>query len=210
MFRTGCISAVIAGIALSALAVVPASAATFSYLLADHPDRAIKARDYGIRLDSLSPDHFFSFDTNDTKLHVDTVASSAFINGTVRENGSGTDTWFLAYNLSSALTVDDPAKGTFTADGGFGTLTNLNTLEVINLVGKSNGTAEFLFLDDGHRLPTSDGLVGRGWLQGMPSPNDFLFTATTVVPLPAGIALLASALGAFGLVGWRRKKAIGV
>lgn len=199
------------GAALSLLASLPASAVTVRYELNDHPDRAKKAYDYGIRLDSEGK--FFSFNGPDQViLSIDTGATpTASIFGNVIENGTS-DVWELSYTFTNGVTLDpdgDTSDGEFTANDGVGTLRNLTNVAaaVINLTGKSNGVAEFLFLDDNHRLAGHSGfssLVGRGWLDAS-GTNDFLFTAT-VVPLPAALPLLAGGLGVLGLAGWRRRK----
>ena len=75
-------------------------------------------------------------------------------------------------------------------------------LGVISLEGKSDGNSVFTFANDGDRLPTSDGWVGRGWLNES-GTNDFLVTAT-LIPVPAAVWLFGSALGALGV--WRRRK----
>ena len=76
------------------------------------------------------------------------------------------------------------------------------------LGAKSNGTATFLWLPDGHRLPGDDtSLVGRGWvdpLSGFSGANDFLFTGV-VVPEPGAFALLGIGLIGLGAIRRRRK-----
>lgn len=176
-----------------------ASASIYTYILDDHPDGNQQANyDYGLRLDSQNPDLYYTFQLGNARLTYDDIALTASITGTVNQSTpvdqtSGVDT-LIDYTLSGIV---DFGNGFFTATDGSGDVGGLT------LTGKQNGAGlAFLFLNDGHRLPGTTGISGRGWLQGA-GTNDFLFTASAV-PVPAAIWLFGTAL--IGLVGFSKRR----
>ena len=200
---------------LAAMAM-SAQAATVSYILGDHEDGALydgvstsgPAGPYGLRYDDIDPPNgngpTFSVGDNlgglggVVKLTWDdaNLAGGATLSGTMYRNDTG-DTWTVSYALSGLV---DDGNGGWTATSGTGSMTD--GVDVVSLTGKQDGSGfAFIFADDGHRLPGSEGWVGRGWLEGG-GTDDWLVTAT-VVPLPAAVWLFGSALGALG---WLRRR----
>lgn len=178
-----------------------ASAAIYTYQLDDHPDGSQQANyDYGLRLDG--PGLFYTFQLGNAFLTYDDIALTASITGTVNQSTpvdqtSPVDTSIL-YTLSGIV---DAGGGFFTATGGSGNVGGLALTGKQAMSGPASGLA-FLFLNDGHRLPGSSGISGRGWID-YPGTNDFLFTASPV-PLPAAFWLFGSAL--IGLIGYNRRR----
>lgn len=201
-------------LALGALLIfmaLPALAAPVTYVFGDHPDAALFSNHdpYGVRVDSAPGAPTFSVGTNLSGLGGPVtltwdpadLAAGASISGTVERNGDGTF-WTTTYTLSGLAAA---GSGGFTATGGIGSLDEIGgALRSIAMSGEAN-TAGFVFEfdNDGWRLPTSDGWVGRGWLLPEGSTDDWLVTAT-IVPVPAAVWLFGSALG---LLGWMRRRA---
>jgi len=204
-------------LALLAALAMPVQAATVSYILGDHEDGALydgvstsgAAGPYGLRYDTIDPPNgngpTFSVGDNlggnggIVKLSWDdaNLAAGADLIGSMYRNDTG-DTWTVTYSLTGLV---DDGNGGWSATGGSGSMTD--GVDVVALTGKQDGSGyAFIFADDGHRLPTSDGWVGRGWLEGG-GTDDWLVTAT-VVPLPAAAWLFGSALLALG---WGRRRA---
>ena len=176
-----------------------ATAATYTYQLADHPDGSQQASyDYGLRLDG--PGLYYTFKNGNASLIYDDVNLTATITGNVNQSTpvdqtSPVDT-AISYSMSG---IADAGGGFFTSTGGSG------SVGATALTGKqaTSGLA-FLFLDDGHRLPGPTGISGRGWIN-YSGTNDFLFTATLTsvdptppVPLPAAGWLLITGFAALG------------
>ncbi|MEO0668764.1 MAG: VPLPA-CTERM sorting domain-containing protein [Pseudomonadota bacterium] len=207
-----------AAAALVAIASTAAHATTFIYDLDDHPDGGESGSfDYGVRLDNVtSSPRFFTFDPtlgSSAQLTYDDVALSATLTGTVYEStGVGTvgNPYILNYRLDG---VTDLGGGFFeqrTVQSG-GTLTFGS--EIITLGTAASSGIFFKFANDGHRLPGSTGIAGRGWVKSGPGANDFLFTASNPVtiipdpvPLPAAGWMLLAGIGGIGLMRRRRKQ----
>ncbi|WP_299729993.1 VPLPA-CTERM sorting domain-containing protein [uncultured Tateyamaria sp.] len=197
--------------ATSLVGATIAQAATYTYNLADHPDGNQRGNfDYGIRLDGAQPSaRFFTFGNGSAaQLTYNDTTFEATLSGSVFES-TGVGTVGNAYTLSYTLSgLTDLGGGFFVQEtaNSSGTLT-LGT-EVISLGTSSNGSYYFKFANDGHRLGSSTGIAGRGWIASSPGSNDFLFTAslsdTSPVPLPAAGWLMIAALGGLGAM--RRRK----
>ncbi len=202
--------------ALITFVAIPALAAPVTFILGDHPDAALYQSDptspYGLRVDSAPPPGSgptFSVGTNLGGLgglmtltwDPANLAAGATITGTMERNDDGTF-WTTTYTMSGLAAA---GSGGFTATAGTGSVDEIGgALRTIALTGETNGSGiAFEFDNDGWRLPTSDGWVGRGWLLPPGSVDDWLVTAT-VVPVPAAAWLFGSALG---LLGWMRRRA---
>ncbi|MEM7081616.1 MAG: VPLPA-CTERM sorting domain-containing protein [Pseudomonadota bacterium] len=185
-------------------------AASMTFELGNHEDGALYdgvTNPYGLRLDDSGQTFtvgdnlpatftgaslFLTFDPDD-------LAAGAVLSGTIVDNANG-GAWVVNYTLSDLTAAPN---GGFIAQTGIGTLTEVGGTTVFDLIGKSNGTGAFIFDNDGHRLGTSDGWVGRGWVEGYGSANDFLVIATPV-PLPGAIWMMGAAV--IGLFGARRRR----
>ncbi len=206
--------ATVLGAILSAMCI-PAFAIPVTYLLGDHPDAALYQSDptspYGLRFDAAPPPGngpTFSVGTNlgglggPVTLMWDpaNLAGGATISGTIERNDDGSF-WTVTYILSGLVAAEN---GGFKATSGIGSVDEIGgALRSIAMNGEADGTGfVFEFDDDGHRLGTSSGWVGRGWLLPPDSTEDWLVTAQ-VIPVPAAAWLFGSALG---LLGWVRRR----
>lgn len=208
-------------IGLCGLTTTTADAATFNYRMLDHPDggasKSSPFASYGLRLDEYGSYWSFenggnvtmSIDDGDGVVGAGTMTISGMMRrsfGAIHTPSFG-DLWDISYSITG-LTVG--ANGTFVDTGGNGSGTISNSTLSYSLGSKANGAGQyFLFLADGHRVPGSSQLIGRGWVDGSddwPGANDLLFTVTPV-PLPAAAWLLIAGLGTLGYVGRRRKTA---
>ena len=182
------------------------SAHAVTYKLADHPDGVLSSPtvSYGLRLDQIggSPEER-TFSVQDLFLTWD-GGVTASISGTVKNNSSDE-----IFDVSHTFSGVSSQAGGFVATGGVLTLTpqagNTVGAPVAPINSAQNGSnLAFLLLDDGHRLDgDNSSFVGRGWLSGPGSANDWLVTAT-VVPVPAAVWLFGSGLA--GLFALRRRK----
>ena len=172
-----------------------ANSAPVVYVLGDHLDGALYKNDntipYGLRYDV--DDATFSAGANlgglggQTTLtfDADDLASGAVISGTMARNDDGTF-WTVSYTLTDLVAA---ANGGFKAEQGTGSMTESGgAARSFSLDGKQgNSGYAFIFDNDGHRLATNDGWVGRGWIMppaGAGGTNDFLVIANPV-PVPA-------------------------
>ncbi len=198
------------------------------FQLADHTHGDVAPGVYGLRLDNMINDggtsgivvlqmnHF-----NNSTLVVEEEAGSISIHiqgtlwGGQVEAGAFVDAQAYEMDFTYSANVVEVADGWtisgFRADNN-GTLTNVDTNEVMDLYGKANMQGlVFDFLSDGFRIPGDfHSFVGRGWLTGNSDGSmsndgaqDWLFTATQlIVPAPSSIAFL----GLGGLVATRRRR----
>jgi len=227
---TASIVAATAGAALAAPTVVQ------SFDLFDHPSGAVSPQAYGLRFDTF-PDGSgddpatFSFEdanTGASNVRLDVIedngVTSLQITGTIWGNSANNGTDYGVFDLSVIYNdVTVVADGwVFTAEETVGTITETAGTtaagqldgDSFTFMSKSNGSFSFALRDDGHRLSTSDGWVGRGWND--PNPDsfanntyDFLFTATPGGGFPPPIPLpTASAMGlaGLGLISVRRRR----
>jgi hypothetical protein len=207
-------------------AVMSASAGGLTvgqYLLDDHPGGGENPPPYGLRLDGIVAPGTASLSLGH---HGDTILTVTDDGGTLSINISGTlyggaldgmggyaSATSYAIDMDYVLGVSDEGNGWavngFTASNS-GTLTNLDTMAVIDLYGMNNPAGlVFAFLADGHRLDNDDDTwVGRGWITDQSDGTDphsgyrdWLFTATKV-PAPGTFALL----GLGGLCSSRRRR----
>ncbi|MBW4707587.1 VPLPA-CTERM sorting domain-containing protein [Roseobacter sp. YSTF-M11] len=204
-----------------------AMAATYKYKLLDHPERATKTHEYGLRVDAYSK--YFSFENGGHAiLTYNDETFEVSIKGQMRENAAGAGNfvspglWDVHYSISN---VYDLGGGFFqsrtdkgSADGGSGGngsgYIQYGDNAPLALGQKNAGSIYFELDDDGHRLADKTAIVGRGWVnpwfQGVQttSTNDFLFTAELIpTPLPAAGWLLLAGFGGLGVMKRRRKKA---
>lgn len=125
----------------------------------------------------------------------------AYIYGQMTEMNSG-DKYTINYEMRR---LQDFQDGQFAEVRGTGDGAVLGPSFSRSLGNAAMNGIYFSHLCDGHRLPNdTDTCVGRGWV-GKKDIQDFLFeaTRTSPIPVPAGVALLGSALVALGL--WRRR-----
>lgn len=188
---------------LSLFLSVGAAQAT-SYQLHDHPDGAMTAHSYGLRLDSEGMLFSMTGGGGGLYMHVNETDETALLTGTIFESHSdgsfGTTGWTVDYLLTD-LVID--ADGTFEAFNGMGTLTDGTT--TIQLDGKAEKDGSVFDFEIDHRLPSgSNTFTGAGWIMAE-NTNDFLVTAV-VVPLPATLCLMLGGLGLLGAAGVARRK----
>lgn len=180
-----------------------------TYQLFDHPDAAHTSptNPYGLRMDDLG--YYFSVNRGDASVFLNwDGGANATIWGTLYNNQ--TDKLWTVNQTISFITPDNvgPVTGFTTTDQTVAsTLTLTDDLNnVYSYVPKSNGTASFLMLDDGHRCGGHAGcgpIVARGWFQTLPGTpmvrgtNDWLVQARAV-PAPGMLMLLATGLIAIG------------
>jgi len=194
-----------AGLMLLTAAVQAAPSVGTKWRLLDHPDAALADPSipiqYGLRLDQLggaAEDRTFSTELDSVKLVLHwQEADKAVISGTLRRNGNRVgDVWTVTYTLTG---ITDTGNG-FTATNGSGTMTGPGSDSPITLTGyQKNGTGSaFDFLADGHRMPDSSTVVGRGWI--VPANTDDWLVTAVQVPVPATIGLLGVGLIGLGAV----------
>jgi hypothetical protein len=195
-----------------------ANSAAMTYVLGDHLDGELYKLDnsnpYGLRYDSAVPvgkGPTFSIGTNlgglggTTTVAFDAgdLAAGAILSGTLERNDDGTF-WTVNYTMTDLVAA---VNGGFKAEDGSGSVNEIGgALRSFALDGKQDDSGyAFIFDNDGHRLASSDGWVGRGWLEPstVSGTDDFLLTAT-VVPVPAAAWLFMSALGLLGAATRRR------
>ncbi len=192
------------------------SSATFAtsmtFTIGNHDDGAIydgTTNPYGLRLDdtgqtfTVGDNLLGAFAGASLVLNFDPtdLAAGAVLSGVIIDNATGSS-WDLVYMMSD---LSAASNGGFIAQSGAGMLTEQGGAGSFVLIGKSNGTGAFIFDNDGHRLDGNpgEGWVGRGWVEGSGSSNDFLVTASPV-PLPGAIWMMGAAL--LGLLGGSRRK----
>lgn len=189
-------------------------AAPVAFTLGDHLDAALfKAggEPYGVRIDDAPPPGngpTFSVGTNlgggggPVTLTWDPMDLSvdAVISGVTKRDDDGTF-WDVNYTLTGLAAA---GSGGFTSTSASGSIDEQGgALRSLTLTGEANGGGfVFEFDNDGHRLPSADGWVGRGWLLPTGSTDDWLVIATPV-PVPATVWLFGSALG---LLVWARRR----
>lgn len=191
------------------------------FQLGDHPNGNQNPPPYGLRLDNMLGAGTTTLSIgfhNDTVLSVydDGGVLSINITGTLYGgvvDGLGGYVSAASYAVDFNYSIGVSASGGGWVVNGFdpmngGTLTNLDTNDVVSMYAK--GTPEtFLFLPDDHRLDTdANDWVGRGWITDqvdgsdpLGGTRDWLFTATPI-PAPSAFALL----GLGGLVATRRRR----
>jgi hypothetical protein len=146
-------------------------------------------------------------------------------------SGSGIDTTFGAFNLTESAHVDisgstvtvsngvltflfPPTSGGFTADfTGSGTTSGTTATATLDLTivsgllagetGTLMGTGSFDTQTQILTVNYTGTLSGDGPVLGFVNGPTVDVSAT---PIPAALPLFASGLGAFGLLGWRRKR----
>lgn len=204
------------------LAIASAEGATTRFILSDHPNGALAAPTYGLRLDNLFGDGSpvtFSFEQGGALMKMD-----------VRDNGPGDrtihiyGTMFGGRDDKSSTTWTDPQLYDIDFTYRNGVTTRGNGWEVDDSEGNSGTIStgneifdfgdvfdkSFYFKSDGYRIP-NDGnntWVGRGWLEldtGRVGYQDWLFTGQ-IIPLPSTAAL--AGLGLAGVAGLRRRRTV--
>lgn len=192
--------------------------------LLDHPDGSAAEPYYGLRLDNViaSGTATLSMDVYQDTVMTVTEEDGDFtieIEGTLRGGAVSGNAWVdaqdyavsFSYGADVVMTASGWKVNGFTTLNG-GTITNLGTMDTIELFGKGNGAGDtFIMQADGHRLSgDSSSWVGRGWLttetdgsNAAGGAQDWLFTAIErEAPTPGALALL----GLGGLVGARRRR----
>ncbi|MEM7060675.1 MAG: hypothetical protein AAF557_24100 [Pseudomonadota bacterium] len=220
-------SIAIGAFAIGAFFTGPASATTYIYDMFDHRDRGKSNKEYGLRLDYLNPDTFFSaLDTNGNSmlsLSYDDSAMSFLLSGQVRRN-SDDSLWDVSYGMSG---VTDGGGGMFGAFGG-STLTDDSLVcassmlcgnDSLNIGRKAKASTGLFFGlgdvgNDPFGVVRGSILTASGWVwrpNGYGCCNDWLLEGkldkivnTTPVPLPGGLPLLLAGLAGLGLVARRK------
>ncbi|MEM6376039.1 MAG: VPLPA-CTERM sorting domain-containing protein [Pseudomonadota bacterium] len=177
-----------------ALAGTSVSAATFSYILADHPFGSLSPGGtnatsgpgdqfaYGLRLDNALPDgntanntvgqRIFSFNLPGAgaTLTYDDVALTATISGTMVLNDSNgapvppNPVFNVTYTMTN-LTSLPGTPGFFSMNGANGVGSISNGIDTFVLGSKAKSGIYFELDDDGHRIPNdTTTIVGRGWV----------------------------------------------
>jgi MYXO-CTERM domain-containing protein len=213
----------IAAVSAAAMSASAGGLTIGQYLLGDHPGGGENPPPYGLRLDGIVGAGAATLSLGH---HSDTILTVIDDGGTLSINISGTlyggavdgmggyvSATSYAIDMDYVIGVSDEGNGWavngFTASNS-GTLTNLDTMAVIDLYGKDNSAGlVFAFLADGHRLTGDDtSWVGRGWITDQSDGTDphsgfrdWLFTATEV-PAPGAFALV----GLGGLCASRRRR----
>lgn len=216
--------AAVAGLALGAATATPASAISMQFKMFDHPDRQKKNEAYGLRLDREDPDTFFSAGANagasTVTLTYDLTALTFMLEGTMVRSLDGS-IWDLSYGMDGLTPGTDGPDVDFGAFASSSLIANSLTCADILCLGESpievgrKARADDLFFAFGATSDFSPGsnndefgvvrgniMTATGWVGGS-GTNDFLF-AGTVVPLPAPLLLLGSALLGLGFLSRRR------
>lgn len=220
-----------AAVCLTALGVsvaTPAAATIFQFDMFDHADGAEAANfDYGLRLDFLGM--FFSAGPDAAgstlQLTYDDQTRAFALQGTMRRNGDDS-IWALDYRMSNVRNGATPGVNVdFGAFGESNLIADSLTCVSGACVGenaiavgrKANGDGLFFGFgattanDDEFDVVRGDIMTAAGWVAREPANfgccNDFLLAGqASVVPLPAPILLLGTALVGLGMMGSRRRR----
>ncbi len=225
--HTLCLCALGLGVALCARPVTAALITTGVYQLSNHPDGTAAPPGYGLRLDELfdvtsGHDRFtFDFDHPDASMsltydgmlvHISGIAFGGLDIGDAYHPDPALTSLVLldfTYKVTTFPINDNDLLVTTPTNYNHGTLTWLDTGEVINLYDRANLDGfSFRFGDGqdnaGHR--GFNGISGWGWLDHHQpgkyiNASDWIFTAT---PRPGPPAL--AILGAGVVLGCRRRR----
>jgi hypothetical protein len=204
---------------LVAAAVVPVAGAApidpgVLYQLNNHPDGSEAEPFYGLRLDGLMGDvdeeWTFDFDHPDSQMTMlwDDMAATLDISGVTfggEDEGAQYDPattalWQIDFRYTNVLDAGAQLQvpelnGPF----GLGTIKNLSTQQVFQLIDTGSGTTFFVGGD--HR--GFDGVSGWGWLNHSGAPgglgehvysSDWIFTVGTALPEPSAGMLMGGSL----------------
>lgn len=196
------------------LGTFAASAATTTYDLFDHPNRAIGSRDYGLRIDEAGK--FFSFTAGSATLVYDDVLNKVRISGTMVESLPGNTfgaVWTVKYTIENVTNIGAGLFQDFSGSG-VGSITDGVTTLALGAQARPgmppNG-GDYFILDNDASI---NGITGAGWVN-VNDPgccNDFLFVAENngapggIVPIPAAAWMLLSGVAGLGVVARRRRQ----